>query len=1321
MSERNIGGVGRLTTSLRPGLERLTWLGLLAVTVVTRLYELGHRVMSHDESLHVYYSWKLFAKGEYLHDPMMHGPVLYHFTALMYWLFGDTDFSARLFSAIMGILLVLSPLLLRKWLGPIGSLATGLMLFLSPTIMYYSRYMRHDIHVQLFTVLMVVGFIRYLDSRQGRWIVLTFAGGALNIASAEMSYINGFVIIVSIITFLVAERLNRRSGNLVALCGVSLGLGLLIFSSLAKHGGLAELLPASLAARLPAFDQAPAKDRIEATFLLAGILIVFPLLLRMLAGFQASDPLEPGEAPMEPEADAGQPMGVAELLFGSMSALFLVGGSVLVIVGQVLSTRNGCQASTPPTACMVASGLLAAGLVILAYGVLSLLLVPSDRSTLAHALGRAPVAAVGLAIVVFAVIYTLFFTTFFSSVGKEPFQGIDGFKRSIDYWLAQHDVTRGDQPWYYYLLFTPMYEFLPFSFGMAAVWVYWRNAALRSWRGDDAAPGRAPALAASLFVPLLMGWMLGAFWIFSWAGEKMPWLIVHLAVPLCFLAGRLIADTVDCIDWAALRPRLPLLVATDAAGIVLLAAQVAALMFFEQGWPVITFLLSLGVLALLLRWMRSWMQSGRSRALGITLGILAALALLGWRAQAAEVDGRLLLGNFDHLVTTVPKLLWAVVDAVGRSLAGIVPAMQQADGGSLARGALGLVVVLGALAVIGRQAGELPALSVRLLSALVLAVILAAANLFVSLRANFVNEELATEYIVYAHATDDDNVALDRLHDLQKVLQDTQKRDAKIGYDNEVSWPLTWYFRNDRLCGAGETPKANQCRVRPAHVPFPGATYLGADAPGLAQLKEYDAVLVGSPNYGKFEDYLDADFNGYELDRMWWPNEGYKGITVDEAGLQKVLENFRNPNMRRNLMNILLSRKYVQDPRVPAAEAKEKSLDDWFHNAKMKLWVRKDIDQLGKSISAEVAPVGTAGPQPTKVDVPQLAVSADLRFEGDATAALSEPKGVKVDGAGRVYVLDQRNERVVIFGPDGKAVGTVADGLLKYDGDGKPETNDPAPSAWGLGIGPDGSIYIADTWNHRVLRFQDGKETARVGTFGSPPSVGEGLDLLYGPRDVAVDAAGQVYITDTGNKRVVVLDANLKPLRAFGGSGLQAGELNEPTGIAIDPASGNIVVADLWNTRVQVFDKELRPLRQFPVEGWSSLDANHKAYIAVGPEGIIAFTDPEKSRVWVYSAEGRPLGRIGIPQDQVGLQMPIGIAFDGEGRLYVVSSENNMVSRYPKLDLSAVEAGDGATEGTATDVTATPAADSGDEAGGTAPTSAASDQAASGQTATAGP
>lgn len=1291
MSERKIGGAGRLTTGLPGSLERGAWLTLLAATVVTRLYELGHRVMSHDESLHVYYSWKLFAKGEYIHDPMMHGPVLYHFTALMYFLFGDNDFSARLFSAILGILLVLSPLLLRKWLGPVGALATGLMLFLSPTVMYYSRYIRHDIHVMLFTVMMIVGFIRYLDDRRGRWIVMAFAGGALNITSAEMSYIHGFVIVVTLGLFLVAERLRPEGGRLAGLMGLSLGLGLLIFSSLAKHGGLAEILPASMGARLPNFAAAPAKNYVEAGFLFAGLTVIFSMIVAMLAGFRASDPAEEREA----LADEGQSRGtgLVELLFPGQAPWFGLGGVALLAGGLFYADQKACSllsASSTNRECSIANGLLAAGVVILLYGIASYFLAPRNERPLAWSMGRAPVGAVALALVTFGVIYTLFFTTFFSTVGKTSLQGIDGFQRSIQYWLAQHDVVRGDQPWYYYLLMVPMYEFLPFSFGMAAVLVYWRHSALRSWRGDDAAPGRPPALAASLFVPLCIAWMLGAYWIFSWAGEKMPWLVVHMAVPLSFLAGRLIADTVDCLDWQALRGRLYALTSLTTLAFAALAAWLVALMYYEQGWAILSFLLSLAVLALFGAWSVGQWRQGRQVQLGIVLALLAAFSLLGRQAIASEDAGTLLLGNYDHLITTLPRLLWAVVDAIGRSLVGLWPALQGADVGGAVRLVLGLAVLIGLLVALRRQGENLPRLSLRFFGALILALLLAGANLYVSLRANFVNEELATEYIVYAHATDDDNLALDRLRDLQKVLKDTQGRDAKIGYDNEVSWPLTWYFRNDAD------------RKRPASVPFPGASYLGADAPGKAQLREYDAVLVGSPNYGKFEDYLDEDFVSYELDRMWWPNEGYKGITMDKAGLTKVLENVQNPNMRRNLMDILLYRRYVQDPRVPAAEAKAKSLDDWFHHAKMKLWVRKDIDQMGTRINAPSAPVGTAGPAPTKVSAPQLELAPELRLEGDGERPLAEPKGVKVDAEGRVYVLDHRNERVLIFDAEGKATGSLADGLLKYDPDGKPETADLQPSAWGLGVGPDGSVYIADTWNHRVLKFKDGAEVARVGTFGSPPSIGEALDLLYGPRDIAVDASGQVYVTDTGNKRVVILDADLKPLRAFGGTGNDAGELNEPTGIAIDPASGNIVVADLWNNRVQTFDKDLRPLRQFDVEAWTSTDANHKAYIAVGPEGVIAFTDPEKARVWFYSPEGQPLGRMGLPQDELGLKLPIGIAFDPQGRLYVASSEGNLVTRFPKPDFAAAAASDAVADG------ATPAtAEAGSEAAGDASGAAA--------------
>ena len=69
--------------------------------------------MIQDEFRHALYSYYLYNAGNYVHDPMMHGPLLYHFNALAYFLFGVSDFTARLHGVVAGVLLVLSPLLLR--------------------------------------------------------------------------------------------------------------------------------------------------------------------------------------------------------------------------------------------------------------------------------------------------------------------------------------------------------------------------------------------------------------------------------------------------------------------------------------------------------------------------------------------------------------------------------------------------------------------------------------------------------------------------------------------------------------------------------------------------------------------------------------------------------------------------------------------------------------------------------------------------------------------------------------------------------------------------------------------------------------------------------------------------------------------------------------------------------------------------------------------------------------------------------------------------------------------------------------------------------
>src|ERR1700724_2197365 len=79
--------------------EYLPFLGLMLLGLVLRFWDLGDKAFHHDESLHAFYSWRLYDGQGYVHDPMMHGPLLFELNALVYLLLGASDFTARLVPA----------------------------------------------------------------------------------------------------------------------------------------------------------------------------------------------------------------------------------------------------------------------------------------------------------------------------------------------------------------------------------------------------------------------------------------------------------------------------------------------------------------------------------------------------------------------------------------------------------------------------------------------------------------------------------------------------------------------------------------------------------------------------------------------------------------------------------------------------------------------------------------------------------------------------------------------------------------------------------------------------------------------------------------------------------------------------------------------------------------------------------------------------------------------------------------------------------------------------------------------------------------------
>jgi tripartite motif-containing protein 71 len=222
---------------------------------------------------------------------------------------------------------------------------------------------------------------------------------------------------------------------------------------------------------------------------------------------------------------------------------------------------------------------------------------------------------------------------------------------------------------------------------------------------------------------------------------------------------------------------------------------------------------------------------------------------------------------------------------------------------------------------------------------------------------------------------------------------------------------------------------------------------------------------------------------------------------------------------------------------------------------------------------------------------------------------------------------------------------------------------DPLVQPYGVGVDLDGNVWVADELDRFQIIAPDGTYRETWGTSGT--SDGEftffnsnaAYARAYG--DVAFDAQGNIYVTDTGNTRVQTFAPDRTFLRAWGSKGTGDGQFLTPSGIVVGP-DGTIYVSDEGRSDIQRFDAEGQYLGAIGKHGTEEGQFRLPAGIAVGPDGDVWVADYSNQRIQRFSASGEfrdSWGQRGSGDGE--FQNPNGVAVNALGQVFVADADNN--------------------------------------------------------------
>ena len=286
-------------------------------------------------------------------------------------------------------------------------------------------------------------------------------------------------------------------------------------------------------------------------------------------------------------------------------------------------------------------------------------------------------------------------------------------------------------------------------------------------------------------------------------------------------------------------------------------------------------------------------------------------------------------------------------------------------------------------------------------------------------------------------------------------------------------------------------------------------------------------------------------------------------------------------------------------------------------------------------------------------------------FSGDggaATAAqLNAPTGVTLDNAGSLYIADWGNNRIRRVDSAGVISTVAGDGTQGFSGDGASAAAARLNAPIGVTSDGSGNLYIADTNNHRIRKITiapgfalgilttgtistvAGSGTASYGGDGGAATAAQ----LNAPSAVASDAAGNLYIADTDNHRIRMVNSagNISTVAGSGTAGFSgnggaatAAQLNAPSGLALD-RSGNLYIADAGNHRIRMVNSA-GVISTVAGSGTAGFDGDGGAAVAAPLNSPRDVALDRSGRLYIADKNNNRIRRVKPPTAQPGL--PIG-------------------------------------------------------------------------------